>query len=246
MTRRASSLIPDPARPSVIGGRRDRRHRIAFLEALEKPHSSQQRTRHSCRRGSIPPWQNRISRQSWSHEYATAQRPSVGRDAQHHHGSRQVDRDTRTGPSTRAPPFPPRFRTSWHDIEERAESVAPVQAARPPPCGGIAQKEDRSRASRAQPGVQLSPPPVVRPVPLTGGRPPVANNDSYTVFHDRALIATTSTSGVLANDTDPDDYPLTAVLVTNVRHGALPQPEWYVCLYAGPRLLRPRQLHLRG
>ena len=54
---------------------------------------------------------------------------------------------------------------------------------------------------------------------LTG--PPVANNDAYTGFHDRALIATTPSSGVLANDTDPNGYALTANLVTGVAHGTL-------------------------
>ncbi len=57
--------------------------------------------------------------------------------------------------------------------------------------------------------------------PLVGGGPPVANNDAYTVFHDHALIATTAASGVLANDTDPNGYTLTAVEETGPRHGTL-------------------------
>jgi VCBS repeat-containing protein len=56
---------------------------------------------------------------------------------------------------------------------------------------------------------------------LTGG-PPVANNDSYSMaMHDRALIITTPSGGVLANDTDPNGYTLTAQLVSNVSHGTL-------------------------
>ena len=56
---------------------------------------------------------------------------------------------------------------------------------------------------------------------LLSGGAPVAYPELYTVFHDRGLIATTPASGVLAPDTDPNGYPLTAVLVTNVSHGTL-------------------------
>jgi hypothetical protein len=46
--------------------------------------------------------------------------------------------------------------------------------------------------------------PLEERLMLTGN--PVANNDAYTDYHDRALIATARQSGVLANDTDPNGY----------------------------------------
>src|SRR5262245_2038633 len=48
---------------------------------------------------------------------------------------------------------------------------------------------------------------------------PVANPDAYSVNEDSTL--TVNASGVLANDTDPDADPLTAVLVSGPSHGAL-------------------------
>ena len=49
--------------------------------------------------------------------------------------------------------------------------------------------------------------------------PPVANNDSYTMVHDRTLDI--PAPGVLGNDSDPDGDDLTAILVSNVSHGNL-------------------------
>ncbi|WP_193378524.1 fibronectin type III domain-containing protein, partial [Singulisphaera acidiphila] len=48
---------------------------------------------------------------------------------------------------------------------------------------------------------------------------PVARNDAYSVRHDRTLTVTSG--GVLFNDTDAEDDPLTAILVTGVQHGTL-------------------------
>jgi VCBS repeat-containing protein len=48
---------------------------------------------------------------------------------------------------------------------------------------------------------------------------PVAIADSYSTAQDTALVQ--AAPGVLANDTDADSNPLTAVLVTNVSHGIL-------------------------
>lgn len=50
-------------------------------------------------------------------------------------------------------------------------------------------------------------------------RPPVAGDDAYDVAENTAL--TVAAPGVLANDTDPDAHPLTAVLVTGPTKGAL-------------------------
>ncbi len=49
---------------------------------------------------------------------------------------------------------------------------------------------------------------------------PVAVADAYTTAEDTALT-TAAATGVLANDTDADSDPLTAVLVTNTVHGTL-------------------------
>jgi VCBS repeat-containing protein len=49
--------------------------------------------------------------------------------------------------------------------------------------------------------------------------PPVASNDSYSTSEETELSV--SAPGVLANDTDPEDAPLTAVLVENVKEGTL-------------------------
>jgi VCBS repeat-containing protein len=49
--------------------------------------------------------------------------------------------------------------------------------------------------------------------------PPVAGNDSYSV--NTGSVITISRPGVLANDTDVDGDPLTAVLVTGPAHGTL-------------------------
>lgn len=50
-------------------------------------------------------------------------------------------------------------------------------------------------------------------------RPPVAQNDSYTVNEDTALMI--SAPGVLANDSDPDGHPLKAILASGPTHGTL-------------------------
>jgi VCBS repeat-containing protein len=49
--------------------------------------------------------------------------------------------------------------------------------------------------------------------------PPVANDDYYTTAEETILNITAP--GVLTNDTDPDDDPLTAVIITDVTNGTL-------------------------
>lgn len=49
--------------------------------------------------------------------------------------------------------------------------------------------------------------------------PPVASNDSYSVVSGNVLNV--AAAGVLANDSDPDKNPITAVLGTTVAHGSL-------------------------
>lgn len=56
------------------------------------------------------------------------------------------------------------------------------------------------------------------PVPPPN-RPPVAVADSYTLLEDHILGV--AAPGILANDSDPDDDPLTAALVDGPSHGAL-------------------------
>src|SRR5262249_44343346 len=56
-------------------------------------------------------------------------------------------------------------------------------------------------------------------VTLTVGAAPVAGNDFYTTPVNTAL--TVVAPGVLANDTDPNGLPLTAILVINPTHGVV-------------------------
>jgi hypothetical protein len=49
---------------------------------------------------------------------------------------------------------------------------------------------------------------------------PAAYNDAYSLNHDSTLTVSAA-SGVLANDTDPNNLPLSAVLVGNAAHGNL-------------------------
>src|SRR5262249_28767132 len=54
---------------------------------------------------------------------------------------------------------------------------------------------------------------------LVLNNPPVANNDAYSTNEDTAL--TVAAPGVLANDTDADGDPLTAVFVAGPGHGTV-------------------------
>ncbi|TFH07881.1 MAG: hypothetical protein E4H08_08740 [Candidatus Atribacteria bacterium] len=56
--------------------------------------------------------------------------------------------------------------------------------------------------------------------PATDNNAPVAVGDAYSTNEDTQLVATVS-CGVLANDTDPESDPLTAILVADVSHGSL-------------------------
>jgi VCBS repeat-containing protein len=60
---------------------------------------------------------------------------------------------------------------------------------------------------------------LVFAIPAVPNEPPVANDDAYGVDADDVL--TVSAPGVLDNDVDADGDPLTAVLATDVSHGAL-------------------------
>ena len=57
------------------------------------------------------------------------------------------------------------------------------------------------------------------PLMAAQNKPPVANTDSYSVNVNSTLNV--GAPGVLANDTDQNGDPLTAVLASNVSHGAL-------------------------
>jgi len=58
-----------------------------------------------------------------------------------------------------------------------------------------------------------------RAIVIIPNTPPVANADTYTTDEDTPL--TVPVSGVLANDTDGEGNPLTALLADNVSHGSL-------------------------
>jgi RHS repeat-associated protein len=82
--------------------------------------------------------------------------------------------------------------------------------------------------------------PAVQPLEdrtLLSGPPTVASH-SYSITHDRALLANTLPSSVLYQDNDPNGYTLTALLDTGPAHGTLslssngefvymPNPGWY-------------------
>jgi len=57
-------------------------------------------------------------------------------------------------------------------------------------------------------------------ITINGAGTPIAVNDSYTVLHDRAN-SISAASGVLANDTDPNNLTLSASVVTVPTHGTL-------------------------
>jgi VCBS repeat-containing protein len=56
-------------------------------------------------------------------------------------------------------------------------------------------------------------------VTVGANTPPVANDDAFSTLHDTVLNV--AAPGVLGNDTDAENDPLTAVLVTDVGNGAL-------------------------
>jgi hypothetical protein len=70
----------------------------------------------------------------------------------------------------------------------------------------------------ANDGAADSPPATVT-INVTN-RLPVGQPDSYTVMHDQSLTVA-ATTGVLANDSDPDGDPITAVLLSGPSHGTL-------------------------
>ena len=72
---------------------------------------------------------------------------------------------------------------------------------------------------------------------------PVAVADSYSTAQNTALVQ--AAPGVLANDTDADADPLTAIVDTNVTNGTLAlNANGGFTLHPDDRLLRSRQLHL--
>ena len=72
---------------------------------------------------------------------------------------------------------------------------------------------------RAYDGVALSNIATVHITITSTNDPPVANDDYYSVNEDTTLNI--AASGVLANDTDPENDALTAVLISDVSHGTL-------------------------
>ena len=67
--------------------------------------------------------------------------------------------------------------------------------------------------------IDHSQPVLIQLASSGGNHPPVAVNDSYSTNEDTTLSVTAP--GVLANDTDVDGNPLTAVLVAGPSHGTL-------------------------
>jgi len=59
----------------------------------------------------------------------------------------------------------------------------------------------------------------IAPGLVLANEPPVANNDLYGAVEDSPLVI--AAPGVLANDTDPNNYDLSAIVVDNSAHGTL-------------------------
>jgi hypothetical protein len=68
-------------------------------------------------------------------------------------------------------------------------------------------------------GAALSEPAVAHIAVIAVNDPPAATDDAWTTAADALLSE--NTHGVLANDSDPEDDPLTAVLVSGPQHGVL-------------------------
>ncbi len=75
---------------------------------------------------------------------------------------------------------------------------------------------------------------------------PVANDDDYQLISNPDGLVVDAAHGVLANDSNPDGSPLTAVLHTKPRRrpAAGVQPRWVLHLLDASRLLWHGQLHL--
>jgi RHS repeat-associated protein len=97
------------------------------------------------------------------------------------------------------------------------------QEGRSGPRGDTGPAPDMSARAASNPPVGRAAPRLLAPSGPGGGfgtDNPVANNDSYSVFHDRTL--TVAAAGVLANDNDGgNSNPLTAVLNNTTSHGGL-------------------------
>ena len=98
---------------------------------------------------------------------------------------------------------------------------------------------------QANDGYTNSLPAVVTLTITNINRPPVAVADAYTLGKNTTL--TVASPGVLANDTDADGNPMTALqgLRPGSRHPD-PQHQRRLHLHPGQQLLRRRQLHLQG
>ena len=78
----------------------------------------------------------------------------------------------------------------------------------------------------------------------TDGMPPVPENDAYSIGEDGTLTVPAAT-GVLANDVEPDDEEMTAVLKTGPTNGSVDARRGrQLLVHAGAQLLGYRQLHL--
>ncbi len=76
------------------------------------------------------------------------------------------------------------------------------------------------RSAKSVDGLPSGAPRLHVEYTVSSNHPPVAVNDAYTVNEDTQLSRNPN-QGVLKNDTDADDDPLTAVLNTNPAHGTL-------------------------
>ncbi|MGL4422826.1 MAG: cadherin-like domain-containing protein [Gemmataceae bacterium] len=91
---------------------------------------------------------------------------------------------------------------------------SPTVGSSPPPAANPPGQNGDPESPPTTPPVV---PPVVPPPTPTG--PPVANNDAYTIVHDRPLLV--EAPGVLANDTDPAGAPMRVLFLSSPTNGTI-------------------------
>jgi hypothetical protein len=77
-----------------------------------------------------------------------------------------------------------------------------------------------------------------------GSSAPVALGDTYTTDEDKVL--TVAVPGVLANDSDAENDPLSAILVSGVTHGKLTPNPRFLHIHSDSQLQWHGQLHLQN
>jgi hypothetical protein len=127
-----------------------------------------------------------------------------------------------TCPPSAASPWAARPSPPGSPSARPTSTSAGSSSPRRPPAGPYASFtfQVRDDGGVANGGTDLDPTPNTITIHVTAGNtPPVAVNDSYSTNEDTTLSI--ASPGVLANDSDLDGNPITAVLVSGPSHGTL-------------------------